>query len=289
MKDMLKNKENQITIGVFDSGFGGLTVLNELVSQMPQLNYLYLGDNNRAPYGVRSKQDLDRIGDQLIRFLLGKGVNALVIACNTITTCSLDNLIERYPEVPMVGTIAPAIKELDRVLRSLPDKSSSASVPTALGLIATPATIKSGAFQAALKKNFPSLRLHFLATPALAPLVESGKIGSDFAQKIVDEELAVLKKERLDLLLLACTHYPLISKEIHQALGNNLQLINPAKSILPALEEGLHFDASGLDKSSQGKITIYTTGLVDAYHDLLAKGQLPAIQNYTIEEISLPD
>ena len=209
-------------IGVFDSGIGGLTVLREIIRRSPAESTVYLGDNARAPYGIRSDAEVLDFSTQSLDLLAERDVKAIVVACNTSTAVALGALRRRY-DLPILGVIRPG--------------ASAAALATRnrrVGVIATPATIRSHAYFAAIKDENPAVEVYEHATPALVPLVEAGELSGAIAESAVADALAPLIGERdaagesifpkppgatIDTLLLGCTHYPLLRAIIAAQVG----------------------------------------------------------------------
>lgn len=207
-------------IGVFDSGVGGLTVLREIIRRTPRESTLYLGDNARAPYGVRSDEEVLEFSTQSLDRLAERDVKAIVVACNTSTAVAIGALRRRY-DLPILGVIRPG--------------ASAAALATRnrrVGVIATPATIRSHAYFGAIKDENPAVEVYEHATPTLVPLVEAGELSGPIAESAVADALAPLIGERdaagesifprppgatIDTLLLGCTHYPLLREVIGHA------------------------------------------------------------------------
>ena len=234
-------------IGVFDSGVGGLTVLREILRRTPAESTLYLGDNARAPYGVRPDEEVLAFSTESLDLLADRDVKAIVVACNTSTAVALGALRRRY-DVPILGVIRPG--------------ASAAALATRnrrVGVIATPATIRSHAYFAAIKDENPFVEVYEHATPALVPLVEAGELSGELAEQTVAEALAPLVAERpangesifprpsgapIDTVLLGCTHYPLLRPIIAAIVGPDVAIVDSATATASALAELL--DINGL-------------------------------------------
>jgi glutamate racemase len=234
-------------IGVFDSGVGGLTVLREILRRTPAESTLYLGDNARAPYGVRPDEEVLAFSTESLDLLAERDVKAIVVACNTSTAVALGALRRRY-DVPILGVIRPG--------------ASAAALATRnrrVGVIATPATIRSHAYFAAIKDENPFVEVYEHATPALVPLVEAGELGGELAEQTVADALAPLVAERpangesifprpsgapIDTVLLGCTHYPLLRPLIAAIVGPDVAIVDSATATASALAELL--DINGL-------------------------------------------
>ena len=214
-------------IGVFDSGVGGLTVLREVIRRLPGEATIYLGDNARAPYGVRPDDEVLAFSTQSLDALVERDVKALVVACNTSTAVGLGAFRRRY-DLPVLGVIRPG--------------AAAASLATRngrVGVIATPATIRSHAYFTAIKDENPALEVFEHATPALVPLVEAGELSGATAEATVADALAPLVGDgaTIDTLLLGCTHYPLIRPLIAELTGKSVAIVDSATATASALVE----------------------------------------------------
>ena len=200
-------------IGVFDSGIGGLTVYTELRKVLPDDNLMYFADCSHFPYGEKSKEEIIGYSREIADMYIKSGCKAIVIACNTATSCALETL-EKELDIPVVGVIKPGAA------------AAAAETKTGvIGVIATPLTIKNHAYANEIKKINPSLEVMELATPDFAPLAETG-IHDEETQKVVSEALKGFAG--FDTLVLGCTHYPYLYKEIKNAIGDGVSIINPA-------------------------------------------------------------
>ncbi len=231
-------------IGVFDSGIGGLTVLKEIMSALPGEGTIYLGDTARVPYGIRSKETVVRYSFEGMRFLLGKGIKLLVVACNTMSATSLDAIKKKSP-VPVIGVIEPGARA---ALRNTRNKR--------IGVIGTEATIKSRAYEKAIGRK---AHVFGLACPLFVPLVEEGSIEGDIAELAAQKYLSPLKDKDIDTLLLGCTHYPLLKKTLSKVMGKGVTLIDSAKET--AKETKTLLKRRGIQSGSAGgRATIYAGG-----------------------------
>lgn len=201
-------------IGVFDSGFGGLTILRDLQKVLPEYDYLYLGDNARAPYGSRSFETIYRYTLQAVRELFGRGCPLVILACNTASARALrsiqqDVLPFEYPDRRVLGIIRPTAEE-----------AGNFSKTGHIGIFATAGTVSSSSYTIEINRFYPELKVTQHACPMWVPLVEYGERGTEGAQFFVQKEVDSLMKEdpEIDAVLLACTHYPLLEAEIRKAL-----------------------------------------------------------------------
>ena len=208
--------ESTASIGIFDSGFGGLTVMKAIRDLLPNEDLIYLGDAARLPYGNKSPATVIRYTLESARFLAGQKIKLIVIACHTAASVSLDAL-EQELYIPVIGVIEPC----------LPDLIESASRGV-IGVLATRATISSQVYQKALQSYDPAIGVIGVACPLFVPLVEEGLMVGSIASETVKHYLAPLKAKGVNTLLLGCTHYPLLQKEIQEFMGPSCRLIDPS-------------------------------------------------------------
>ncbi len=208
-------------IGVFDSGFGGLTILRELQKSLPQYDYLYMGDNARAPYGSRSYETIYRYTLQCVRELFSRGCPLVILACNTASARALRGIQQQvlpseYPGRRVLGIIRPTAEEI-----GIYSKTGH------IGIFATQGTVSSGSYLMEIGHFYPGLKVTQHACPMWVPLVECGEGGSEGAYYFVQKEMDALLKEdpEIDTILLACTHYPLLEKALRRALPLNVRLV----------------------------------------------------------------
>ncbi len=210
-------------LGVFDSGIGGLTVVRELLRQVPDEELLYFGDVARLPYGNKSPATVTRFSREIAAFLLARDVKALVVACNTASALALPAL-ERELAVPVIGVI-------DSGARAAVERTKSGRV----GVIATASTVRSGAYAAAVRALRPDVEVVERACPLFVPLVEEGWIDHAVTRQVAHEYLAPLEDHRLDTLVLGCTHYPLLESVLHAEMGDGVTLIDSGRETAAAV------------------------------------------------------
>lgn len=201
-------------IGVFDSGIGGLTVARELFRLLPQEPVLYFGDTARVPYGPKSRTTVQRYSREAAAFLLSRNVKLVVIACNTATAHALETLQDELP-VPVVGVIEPGARTAAR-----------ASSTGRIGVIGTAGTIASGAYDYAVRRLVPHARVYAQPCPLFVPLIEEGWTDRPATRLVVEEYMRPLKEVDIDVLILGCTHYPLLSNVLHDVLGDSVRLVD---------------------------------------------------------------
>lgn len=223
------------SIGVFDSGYGGLTVLRSLVDRLPDYDYLYLGDNARSPYGTRSFDTVYRYTLQCVKWLLAQDCLLVILACNTasakaLRTIQQKDLPQLNPEARVLGVIRPTTE----VIGKYSDKG-------AIGILATSGTVQSDSYRIEIEKFFPGLHIEQEACPMWVPLVENNEHtteGADyFVRKHVESILS--RDEKIDALLLACTHYPLLKEKIEKHLPEGVKLVGQGDIVAESLEDYL--------------------------------------------------
>lgn len=204
-------------IGVFDSGIGGLTVARELMHQLPAESLIYFGDTARVPYGPKSPDTVRRYSREISTYLRDRGVKALVVACNTATAHALPALQAEEP-IPVIGVVEPGARAAVAATRG-----------GKIGVIGTAGTIKSGAYERAIRALRPAAEIVARPAPLFVPLVEEGWLDHPAARLIAREYLEPFRAERVDTLVLGCTHYPLLKPLIAAVLGPDVALIDSAE------------------------------------------------------------
>ncbi len=218
---------NQAPIGVFDSGIGGLTVVQEILRQIPDEKVIYFGDTARVPYGSKSQITVIRYVRQIVRFLETKGVKAIVAACNTASSIAIDT-IERELDIPIIGVVKPGARTAARVTKN-----------GRIGVIATDATIDSGMYTRYLHSINPDLAVFGKSCPLFVPLVEEGMLQDSVTEEMARRYLAEIREQNVDTLILGCTHYPLLRPVIGRCMGDEVELVNPAYETAVSLKEML--------------------------------------------------
>jgi glutamate racemase len=223
-------------IGVFDSGYGGLTVLKELVSKLPNYDFVYLGDNARAPYGSRSFEAVYQYTLQSVKWFFAMGCPLVILACNTASAKALRSIQQRDlpqidPNKRVLGVIRPSTELIGTFSRT-----------RKLGILATAGTVQSGSYPIEIKKFFPDIEVFQQAAPMWVPLIENNEQhgpGADyFVKKYLDQLLA--QEKNLDTVLLACTHYPLLGKKIMEYLPGGIQMVAQGEIVANSLVDYLH-------------------------------------------------
>jgi len=204
-------------IGVFDSGFGGLTVVSEIKRQLPGERIIYFGDTAHLPYGSKSKEVVTGYSLRIAEFLAQKGVKLIVIACNTASSYALAELKGRF-SLPLVDVVMPGARA-----------AAGITGVKRVGVIGTMATIKSKAYETAINEINPEIKISAMACPMFVPLVEEGWVDGQVALLVAKEYLSPLKKDRIETLILGCTHYPFLKKIITRVMGLEVVLVDSAE------------------------------------------------------------
>lgn len=210
------NKDRNAPVGVFDSGVGGLTVAREIMRNLPAEKIVYFGDTARVPYGSKSKDTVLRYSRQIIRFLQEQSVKAIVVACNTASALALST-VQKETDIPVIGVIEAGARVAAAKTRN-----------HRIGVIGTVATIDSGMYTRVLEELDGKIQVIGKACPLFCPLVEEGWLHDAITTSVAERYLDELKEQRIDTLILGCTHYPLIRSTIGEVMGPDVQLVNPA-------------------------------------------------------------
>jgi glutamate racemase len=241
-------------IGVFDSGIGGLTVVRELRRQLPGEDIIYLGDSARVPYGNKSEETIRKFGLEDADFLMKLGVKVIVVACNTVSSVALNFLKEVIKDVPIFGVVEPGV-------RVAMQKSKSKRV----GVIGTIATIKSGAHKSLFAEDFEVIGR---ACPLFVPLAEEGITSGPIAREVAELYLADLRN-KVDTVILGCTHYPILKGIVREVLGAGITLIDPAEEVTKEVFDFLL--QRDLLNSKGGDLDIYLTDVPPHYVELITR------------------
>lgn len=222
-------------IGVFDSGFGGLTILQEIQKELPQYSYIYLGDNARAPYGTRSFETVYKYTLEAVKKLFELDCSLVILACNTASAKALRTIQQQ--DLPH---LAPE-KRILGVIRPCSEQAQSFTTNNNLGIFATSGTVQSKSYEIEIQKFFPSISVTTHACPMWVPLVENGEAESDGADFFVQKEIELLlqKNPKIDSILLACTHYPMLLPKINKFLPTHISVINQGSIVAKSLNQYL--------------------------------------------------
>ncbi len=251
-------------VGVFDSGVGGLTVLHELLVSLPGEDYLYLGDTARFPYGQRTQEELEAFAIEIAEYLLAAGAKLLVIACNAASSAALgavESFVRRAArpgrEIDVIGVVGPATQ-----------LAVAGSRSGRIGLMATPATVASGAYERAVSAADPHVHLESVACPDLAPIIQGG---FPFDQQVVETVRAYcvpLRSAEVDTVILGCTHYPLVAPMLQRSLGRGVTLVTSGAGVARSVERALASRDLLNPSTGEGSYRFFCTGDVDSFHAL---------------------
>lgn len=251
-------------IGVSDSGYGGLTVLRTVVNALPQYDYLYLGDNARTPYGIRSFETVYHYTLQCVEWLLKQGCPLIILACNTasakaLRTIQQNDLRRLHPTARVLGVIRPTSEIIGK-------HTSTNSI----GILATKGTVQSHSYEIEIEKFFPDVKVEQEACPMWVPLVESKEHLSDGADYFVEKHInnILTRNKNIDTLLLACTHYPLLKEKIEKHLPENVKLLSQGEIVADSLKDYLQRHPEIETKiTKQGQRIFYTTDSAEDFTD----------------------
>jgi glutamate racemase len=242
--------DRELPVAVFDSGVGGLTVLHECLVSLPHEDFLYLGDTARFPYGDRSAEELLGFARELAAILLDRGAKLMVVACNSATAAALPALREELEgRVPVVSVVTPESR-----------LAAAATVNGRVGLIATPATVGSGAYARALAEAAPDAELHAVASAELAPLIQEGGEVDHRVVACVDGLCRPLKEAGVDTVILGCTHYPLVRPVLQRALGRSVSIVTSGEAIADEVHAKLREADLAQDEDRRGHYEFMATG-----------------------------
>jgi glutamate racemase len=240
-------------IGVFDSGIGGLTVVKALRDLLPSENIFYLGDTARVPYGPKSPETVQRYAVELAGILTQKNAKALVVACNTVSSVALPLLIKKF-SVPVIGVIEPGARAALRATRN-----------RHIGVIGTRATVRSGAYERALRAADNNVRVSSRACPLLVPLIEEGLLDDDVTDRMIMRYLEPMLADGIDTLVLGCTHYPLLTDAIARMLKRQVMLVDSAQNCARAVEETLDQQSLRTMPPNRGELHVALTDSADNF------------------------
>jgi len=251
-------------IGVFDSGYGGLTVLKELKKALPQYDYLYLGDNARAPYGTRSFDVVYEFTLQAVQELFNRGCSLVILACNTasakaLRSIQINDLPKIAPDKKVLGVIRPSTESLGAFTET-----------GHIGIMATPGTVKSKSYSIEMAKFFPEVEVTEYACPMWVPLIENNRQDSEAGRILIKEDFYALLKtdDKIDTVVLACTHYPLVKEYLTEIAPNGIQIISQGEIVADRLVDYLQRHQE-IEKecTKNGLMAFLTTETVDVFEE----------------------
>jgi glutamate racemase len=263
---------NNLAIGVFDSGMGGLTVLRALKTTLPQESFIYLGDTARLPYGTKSPETIQLYAQQMARLLVERQIKALVIACNTATTAALEHLQAMLPDIPVLGVVLPGATAV-----------AAATKNQRISVLATETTIASNAYQRFILERLPEAFITARACSVLVALAEEGMIANNVAREALSHYLSDFKEE--DTLLLGCTHFPVFKTLLTTLLPPGVTIVDSAEATAKALQKVL-IESNLLNDDKENKIKYLVTDSVNRFHQV---GEIFLGEPLQIDQIELVD
>lgn len=247
------------SIGVFDSGVGGLSVLREIRRLLPDENVLYVADQAHVPYGSRPVDQVRAFSEEITRFLLSRGANMVVVACNTASAAALHDLRKKNPEVPFVG-MEPAVKP-----------AAEQTKTGVVGVLATPATFQ-GALYASVVERFASgVTVLQHTCPGLVAQIEQGELDTPKTREILEEALLPMLKKEIDTVVLGCTHYPFVIPLIEQICGDHVRVIDPSPAVARQTQRVLESARLLSDAKNNPSVEFFTSGSEVEFKSTLRK------------------
>ncbi len=244
------------SIGVFDSGLGGLTAVKQIMRELPKESITYFGDTGRVPYGTRSRDTIIKYSKNDVNFLLSRDVKAIVVACGTVSSVALSELKKCY-DIPIIGVVEAAAKAAVSVTKN-----------GKIGIIGTPGTIKSGSYEKVIAKENPKLKTYSRACPLFVPLVENGHFETEVAELVTEEYLSEIRSSGADTLILGCTHYPLLKNTIAKFMGSDVVLIDAGAEVAKALSRDMKTEDRHSEAEDAEQYRFYVSDNVDGFESL---------------------
>lgn len=259
-------------IGIFDSGVGGLTVVKEVIKELPYEETIYFGDTARVPYGAKSKETVTKFSNQIIRFLISKKVKAVIIACNTVSSNSFDELTQEFVNLPIIEVVGPGVESCIKATEN-----------NIVGVIGTQATIESGAYEKRIKAVRPDIKVYSKACPLFVPLAEEGWTKNEVAKKTAEIYLKELTESGMDSIILGCTHYPLLKACIGETVGEKVKIVNPAAATAKKMKEFLEKN-NMLNNGNTEKHTFYVSDNTKKFNDICS---VTLKHNYSAQKVDI--
>lgn len=244
------------SIGVFDSGLGGLTAVKQILKELPNESIVYFGDTGRVPYGTRSEETIIKYSKSDINFLISKDVKVIVVACGTASSVALPVIKEEY-DLPIIGVVDAAA-----------NAAVSATKNKKIGIIGTPGTIKSGSYEKVIKKLMPDVKTYQKACPLFVPLVENGHFETQVARLVTEEYLEEIKAQGVDTLILGCTHYPLLKKVIGDYMGGEVSLIDAGAEVAKSLKKVFAEREMTTERCQRGETDFFVSDSIESFESL---------------------
>lgn len=243
-------------IGLLDSGVGGLTVLKAVKDRLPNESFIYIGDTKRCPYGNRSADEIIAYTLELVQFLMDQHVKMIVIACNTATAHALD-IVRSMVDIPVIGVVDPGS-----------EAAAGATATGEIGVLATVSTVSSGVYEKSILSHDESLQVSSIACPDFVDIVENNSYESEEAATIVRKKLEPFKTEKMDTIILGCTHFPLLAPFIQKAMGKKVTLIDSGLLTSSKVEKVLDEMNDKAGRTDAGTIKLFTTGPAEMFRTI---------------------
>lgn len=257
---LLENKYRPI--GIFDSGVGGISVLREAVKMLPNEDFIYYGDSKNAPYGEKKVEEVQQLVFSVTEKLMNRQVKAIVVACNTATSAAIDELREKYKDIPVIG-IEPALKPAIKLKRD-----------GTIIVMATPVTLKERKFMNLMKKYDEVADIAPVPCPGLAEIIEQGYFNGPIVNDYIETKLVTYKNHKIAAVVLGCTHYPFVKDEISKIINEDIPIIDGSEGTIKQLKRKLEtFDMIN-DKGEKGEVHIYNSlndNMVKLSYNLLSR------------------
>ncbi|MGE5375859.1 MAG: glutamate racemase [Bacteroidota bacterium] len=245
------------SIGIFDSGVGGLSVLRQIRTQMAEEPVIYFGDQGHIPYGPRPMQQIRDFSETITRFLLDQGAKIVVVACNTASAAALKYLRDKFPGVPFVG-MEPAVKP-----------AAEHTQTGKVGVLATPATFQGALYASVVERFANGVELFQNTCPGLVQEIERGNLEGSETRRILEDALGPMVKKRIDTVVLGCTHYPFVIPLIQQIVGDEVRVIDPAPAVARQVRRLLEAKRLKNEQGVRGAISFHTSGDAEELRSLL--------------------
>lgn len=263
----------QNPIGVFDSGLGGLTVVKAIRNVLPNESIVYFGDTARVPYGNKSPELIKKYSLQITDFLLEHGTKIIVVACNTATALALDTLQDKL-EIPIIGVVKPGVNSALKLTQN-----------NRIGVIGTISTISSGVYETELKINNLSVKVTSTPCPLFVPLAEEGWLNEPATKLIAEKYLEPINKANVDILILGCTHYPLLTEVIREIVSSKIKLVDSAQAMASETAEVLMNYGLLNDQNNKGALKLFVSDLPARFEIVASRFLGEKISN--VEKIQL--
>ncbi|NIA23285.1 MAG: glutamate racemase [Proteobacteria bacterium] len=270
---MEENRERPI--GIFDSGVGGLTVVKQILKELPNENIVYFGDTARVPYGTKSKETITHFAMQDVRFLLSFNVKIIVVACNSVSSNSID-ILKRKFSLPVIGVIDAGAEAACSYTRN-----------RRIGVIGTDATVESNAYQMKIEGKCSAKNIFARSCPLFVPLAEEGFTEGKIPGMIAEKYLTEIRKKQIDTLILGCTHYPLLATTIQNVMGEDVTLVDPGVEVAKRVKKYLTENELYNDSSYRGNSKFYLSDIPRHFEKVAENflgGPIPSPVKVTIED-----